>query len=409
MCSTCGASDAGRLAVERAPLVDAEAVLLVDHGDGQAVELDRLLDQRVGADEQLQLPGGQLAEEVGAAPGRCRPGEQGGLHERARHQRLERREVLLGERLGGRHQRRLGARLDGPQHRVQRHDGLARAHLPHQQPLHRPVARDLLVDGVHRPPLVARGRERQRLAQPAGGQLARPGRARRRARPPAAARGAAGARSARAAARRRPAAAARPRGRRSARRRAPPGGRGACRATRMRAGSGSSASRAAPPPLAHEREDLGRGEAVGGRVGGHLRRLRPHGLAGLGVELHAEAVARLVLALEQQPGARPVLALEPRLVEERRLHRPRLVGHDGLDERAHAAPPDRAARDRADLDDDGRRLAGREVDQRAGAAAVARKVLEQVADREQPERARRAAAALGGETVSGAASRDGRG
>jgi hypothetical protein len=42
-----------RLAVERAALVDAEAVLLVDDRDGQAVELDGLLDQCVRADEQL--------------------------------------------------------------------------------------------------------------------------------------------------------------------------------------------------------------------------------------------------------------------------------------------------------------------------------------------------------------------
>ena len=60
-----------RLAVERAALVDAEAVLLVDDGDRQPVELDRLLDQRVGADEQLQLAGGELAEQVGAAAARA--------------------------------------------------------------------------------------------------------------------------------------------------------------------------------------------------------------------------------------------------------------------------------------------------------------------------------------------------
>ena len=71
MCSTCGASAVRRLAVERAALVDAEAVLLVDHRDGQAVELDRLLDQRVRADQQLQLAARELAEQVGAAARRA--------------------------------------------------------------------------------------------------------------------------------------------------------------------------------------------------------------------------------------------------------------------------------------------------------------------------------------------------
>ena len=46
-----------RLAVQRSALVDAEAVLLVDDGDRETVELDGFLDERVGADEQLQLAG----------------------------------------------------------------------------------------------------------------------------------------------------------------------------------------------------------------------------------------------------------------------------------------------------------------------------------------------------------------
>ena len=60
-----------RLAVQRAALVDAEAVLLVDHRDREAVELDRVLDQRVRADQQLQLAGRELAEQVGAAARRA--------------------------------------------------------------------------------------------------------------------------------------------------------------------------------------------------------------------------------------------------------------------------------------------------------------------------------------------------
>ena len=134
-------------------------------------------------------------------------------------------------------------------------------------------------------------------------------------------------------------------------------------------------------PLPHQREDLGRRQAVGGRVGGDLRRLGADRIAGFGVELHAEAVAGLELALQQQARAGPVLALEPRLVEERGLDRAGLVGHDRLDERAHATPPDRPAGDRAHLDDDRRGLARRKLGERPRVLAVARQVVEEVADR----------------------------
>ena len=100
----------------------------------------------------------------------------------------------------------------------------------------------------------------------------------------------------------------------------------------------------------------------------------------------AEAVAALVLALQQQPRARAVLALEPRLVEERRLHHPGRVGDDRLDERLHPAPAHRAAGDRAHLDDH-RRASRPSVSSPIVRAslAVAREVLEQVADGQQPE------------------------
>ena len=179
-----------RLAVQLAALVDAEPVLLVHDRDEQAVELHRVLDQRVRADEDLQLAARQLAQQVGAARLRGGAGQQRGLHELTGHQLLQRREVLLGQRLRGRHQRGLAAGLDGAQHRVQRHDGLAGADLAHQQPLHRPVGRHVLVERGHRTRLVAGGRERERVAQPARGELAggaqrlRPG-ALTAARPPA--------------------------------------------------------------------------------------------------------------------------------------------------------------------------------------------------------------------------------
>ena len=45
-----------RLRVERRALAHPEAVLLVHHHDGEVAELHRVLDQRVRADHQLELP-----------------------------------------------------------------------------------------------------------------------------------------------------------------------------------------------------------------------------------------------------------------------------------------------------------------------------------------------------------------
>ena len=106
----------------------------------------------------------------------------------------------------------------------------------------------------------------------------------------------------------------------------------------------------------------------------------------LRVGLHPEAVPRLVLTVQDEPRPRRVALHEPRLIEERRLHRPGVVGDGRLDERPHAPPADRARGDAADLDDDGRRLPSDELGDGTGLSAVARQVLEQVADALQPER-----------------------
>ena len=50
--STSGASP---FAAEQVALLDAEAVLLVDHGDAEARELDAAVDQRVRADHDVDV------------------------------------------------------------------------------------------------------------------------------------------------------------------------------------------------------------------------------------------------------------------------------------------------------------------------------------------------------------------
>ncbi len=112
---------------------------------------------------------------------------------------LDREEVLLGQRLGRRHQRAAVAAFDRAQERVQRDHGLARADVALEEPLHRRGAAEVGVDLGDRALLV--GRELGRGALRGSARSARRERpARERRRPPrrgAAAGGRAGGRAAR--------------------------------------------------------------------------------------------------------------------------------------------------------------------------------------------------------------------
>ncbi len=88
----------------------------------------------------------QLREQIGTPASRRRAGQQAGSHRLGAEQPLDRREVLLRQRFGRRHQHRLEVVLDGSQHRVQREHGLAGPDLAHQQPLHRRRCREIGVD-----------------------------------------------------------------------------------------------------------------------------------------------------------------------------------------------------------------------------------------------------------------------
>ena len=130
-------------------LAHAEAVLLVDDRDGEAVELDGVLDQRVRADDaaaarrcaslpsrSARRPAG--VEPVSSAAGTSSPGMSAWSVAKCCSA-----SVSVGAISAAWH-----AVLDRAQHRVQRDDGLARADLAHQQALHRPLG--------------ARGRRRSR-------------------------------------------------------------------------------------------------------------------------------------------------------------------------------------------------------------------------------------------------------
>ena len=148
---------------QRRALLDAEAVLLVDDGDGEVAELEALLDQRVRADDDVRLAADLRLDRAGDE--RAADAE---LHAEA----LDREEVLLGERLGRRHQRALPSRLDRPQQRVERDHRLARADVALEQALHRRRPGQVGVELGDRLLLVLGQHERERAAV-ARDQLAR--------------------------------------------------------------------------------------------------------------------------------------------------------------------------------------------------------------------------------------------
>ena len=151
---------------ERRPLLDAEAVLLVDDGDGEVAEADLLLDQRVRADRDLHVAGGDQLPHVRVLLRAEGARQQRHPHAELGADALDREEVLLGEHLGRRHQRALPARLDGAQQRRERDDGLAGADVALEQPLHRGRPRQIAVDLGDRLLLGIGERERQHLAVP---------------------------------------------------------------------------------------------------------------------------------------------------------------------------------------------------------------------------------------------------
>ena len=119
MCSTCGASRVG-LASQRRALVDAEAVLLVDHRDGRAGRTPR----RPGSARACRPPpAARRLDHAAARPAAPPPASP--LVRRTtrtperRHSSPSVTRCWVGERLGGRHQRPLAAGVDSSQQRVQ--------------------------------------------------------------------------------------------------------------------------------------------------------------------------------------------------------------------------------------------------------------------------------------------------
>ncbi len=95
------------LLLQPPPLADPEPVLLVDHRQGQAVERHVLLEQRVGADRDLDGARGQGPQLLGPRRAFVAAGEQEHAHALGLQGAGNRLEVLTRQDLGRGHEHRL--------------------------------------------------------------------------------------------------------------------------------------------------------------------------------------------------------------------------------------------------------------------------------------------------------------
>ena len=136
----------------------AEAVLLVDDGERQIVERHVLLEQSMGADDQIDLAGGEARKNFRPFAPALAAGENGDADAGGGRQRRDSLEMLAGENFRRRHERRLAAGFDHGRGGEQSHQRLAGADIAVQQPQHAVRLRQVGDDVGYR--AVLRGRQR---------------------------------------------------------------------------------------------------------------------------------------------------------------------------------------------------------------------------------------------------------
>ena len=114
----------------------AEAMLLVDHHKREVAECDRLLEQRVRADENVDATLGERGKDLLPLSALLAAAEERDLQSCRRSEAANRLEMLACQQLGRRHERGLRAGLDRGRHGEQGNDGLAAADIALQEPQH---------------------------------------------------------------------------------------------------------------------------------------------------------------------------------------------------------------------------------------------------------------------------------
>ena len=110
---------------QRQPLVHAEAMLLVDDREPEVAKLHVLLEQRMGADQDMDAAEPKPFEDLGALAPPLATGQDRDLDAGGGSERRDGAEVLAREDFGRRHHRRLPSAFDDGRGGKQRDHGLA--------------------------------------------------------------------------------------------------------------------------------------------------------------------------------------------------------------------------------------------------------------------------------------------
>ena len=130
---------------------DPEMLLLVYDDQAEVVERDRLAEQRMGADDDVDLAAGDAAPGRRLLPGRHQARELGDTHRQPGESLAEGVQVLPAEERGRSQHCDLLAGLDRVEGRAQRHFRLAEPDIAADQPVHRPPGAEIvdrLLDGA---------------------------------------------------------------------------------------------------------------------------------------------------------------------------------------------------------------------------------------------------------------------
>ena len=133
---------------------DAEMLLLVDDHQAQILELHALAEERVGADDDVDLAVGQALLDLVRLLGRHEPRQLCYPDRQPLEPAGEQPEMLAHQQRGRRQQRHLLAGQGRHEGRAQRHLGLAETDIAADQPVHRPAAAHVLEHGLDRRQLV---------------------------------------------------------------------------------------------------------------------------------------------------------------------------------------------------------------------------------------------------------------
>ena len=135
-------------------------MLLVDDREGEVLEFDMFLKDRVRADDDGKAAIGERAQDFVARLAFDVAGQQ---RHRDGREFLEHGEMLLGEDFGRRQQGGLRAGFDGAEHRQEGHQGFAGADIALQQAQHLVRGGEVGIDFGDRLELPGGGREAETL------------------------------------------------------------------------------------------------------------------------------------------------------------------------------------------------------------------------------------------------------